>query len=157
MMKKMITALFLAVSMTCPTPAALATDYAVITHPDNPATSLSMRTLAKIFKADKQQWEDGSRVFLILGKSGSAERKTALEKIFKMSPDELKKHWTTLIYQNKLSAQPKSVGPAASIVKLVAARKGAIAVIPADAITDAVKVIAINGKNPGDADYPLAD
>ncbi len=139
--------------------ASSASDLAVIVHKDNSTKSLSQKELAQIFRAEQQEWKSGDAVVLCLPRSGTSEKQVLLERVYKMEEAELKRYWTTLVYQNRIAEQPKSFASAAVLLRVVEKTKGAIAVvrqsdIPKDA---AVCVVAIDDKHPGDAGYPFAD
>ena len=63
---------------------------AVIVNKQNSTTKLSSSDLSLIVKQDKQYWEGGKKVFLVLQETGSVEKNILLKKIYKMSDEDLK-------------------------------------------------------------------
>ncbi len=138
---------------------ATAQEYVVVVHPSNPAKDVSMTTLRHIFKAEQQSWSDKSLgdIYLAMPSSKSPEYAFLLDKVYSMSDRELAKHWVEMVYRNKIAARPKELPSNAIILRIVQAKKGAIAILPAAEVAkDAkVKVLTVDGKGAGDKGYAL--
>jgi hypothetical protein len=135
-----------------------ATDFAVVVNSASTLTGISTQDLSQILKAEKQSWEGGGKITLVMPKEGSKEEAVLLSKIYQTDSDGLKKYWTTMIYQNKISAAPKAA-PAKTALKLTEIKAEAITIVVATEVPSGstLKVLTIDGKKPGDAGYPLSD
>jgi ABC-type phosphate transport system substrate-binding protein len=156
MQRSPIRKLALVLSGWCLAHALPGADYAVVVNGASPLSGLSSRDLAQIFKAEKQSWDAGGKIVLVVPKEGSKEEGVLLGKVYNTDGDGLKKYWTTLIYQNRISAAPKSAA-AKTALKLVELKPEAITVVSAAEVPSgtALKVLAIDGKKPGESGYAL--
>jgi hypothetical protein len=132
-------------------PAAIA----VIVHPKNPVTNLSLNELRAILKLEKQFWPNGKRVTLYLPPSKSTETEILLDKIYRMPIDSLQKYWMGKRFSGEIPAKPSYVPNAEAAGSRVKESEGAIAVVLATQIPPGVRVLSIGDKRPGDAEYPL--
>ncbi len=139
------------------TTKAFPLDIAVIIHPKNKINSISSRHLSRIFKQKKRFWEGRNKIYLIMQEAGSPEKNLFIEKALKMRPNELKKLWLTEIIKGEITSFPKTLGSNASIKRFVSQIPSAIAYIDADLVDNSIKVLSIDGKNPGDEGYFLSD
>jgi hypothetical protein len=130
---------------------------AIIVHEKNPARNLKLEELRHIFLLEEQFWSDNEKAVVFLRPSGTAEKDALLEKVFNMTAEELKKYWTTAVFSGKASSVPTAVrSSAAAIASVRQTRGGIAAVVSADvSLASGVRVLSIDGKQPGDADYPL--
>jgi hypothetical protein len=133
-----------------------AADYAVVVNAASPVTDLSQNALIQILKAEKQSWDGGDKVFLIMPKEGSKEEDILCSKVYSTDSDGLKKYWTSQVFQNHMNSAPKNATNRVAL-KLVEEKPNAVAIINAKDVTPAVKIITIDGKKPGDAGYLLKE
>ncbi len=131
-----------------------AQDVAIVVNKDNPVSDLSLDMVVKFFKADKKRWENGGKVKLAVMPLSSPAGKTILAKIYKMSEKEYKKFWLKKVFKGDAVA-PVKKGSASDILSFLTAEPNGLAFIPASNADASVKILSINGKKPGDADYPL--
>lgn len=131
------------------------TDLAVIVNPDNPVRAIEFSQLKKIFKLDKQRWDDGSRTYLVLPEEGTIEKQVLLDRIYKMDSSKLKKFWLAKIFRGELDSFPITTGSALATLLIVAEVENAVAVVAADELDERVIPLVISGKRPGDEGYPL--
>jgi len=112
---------------------------AVIANKDVPADSLSAATLKDIYTGKTAYWEGGQSVVIAtLADGNDAALKTASG----MDASQFKTFWQRLVFSGR-GQLPKKAEDAASLVTLVAATKGAIALAPADAALSGVKILEI--------------
>lgn len=136
-----------------PEPARVA--LAVIVHPGNPVTNLTLAELRAILRAEKQFWPDRSRSVLFLRPSSSPEMAILLEHIYRMSPQALQKYWIGKLFAGEIPAKPSIVPNSAAAGARVRSSEGAIAFVLASEVPEGVRVLTIGGSSPGDAEYPL--
>jgi ABC-type phosphate transport system substrate-binding protein len=116
-----------------------ALDGVVIANEGVPATSLSGATLKDMFTGKSMYWEGGQAVAIVyVGDKTDA----ALKEISGMDSSGFKTFWQRLAFSGRGQA-PKKADDGAAAVALVAATKGAIAIVPADTDLKGVKKIEI--------------
>jgi ABC-type phosphate transport system substrate-binding protein len=128
---------------------------AIIVNPASPLNDISFVDLQKYFKAEKTKTPDGTKVVIVMQDVGRPERDAALKLIYKMSEDEYSDYFVGQTFTGAVAAAPKTYKSVATIKKYVAETPGAIAYVRATEADDSVKVLKVNGKSPGDADYKL--
>jgi hypothetical protein len=145
-----------ALALALGSPGLHAADYAVVVNAASPVSDLSQSSIFQILKAEKQSWDGGEKVYLIMPKEGSKEEEILCDKVFSTDSDGLKKYWTTQVFQNRLVSAPKNATNRVAL-KLVEEKPNAVAVINAKDITPGVKIVSIDGKKPGDPGYVLKE
>jgi hypothetical protein len=133
---------------------AVAADIAVVVSSSNPATTLSLGDLRKIFAGVKRSWPGGLPIKLVTRGAGCPER-VALLKLLAMSEGEYKQYWTSQVFRGEADAEPlivPSVGIQKEALNLF---PGAISLVSVRDVKPGMKVIKIDGQMPGAAGYPL--
>jgi ABC-type phosphate transport system substrate-binding protein len=128
---------------------------AIVVHPGSRLRNVSQTELERIFRLRQQRWEDGDRIYLVMQEEGSFPKKLVLDKIYRMSSDELKRYWLTMIYRGEMTSFPKTFSSDESVVSFVSRVPNAIGFVETSRATEAVKVLRIEGKLPGDDGYLL--
>jgi ABC-type phosphate transport system substrate-binding protein len=146
MPKRLLTMLLLTVCLgaTC-----AARQLAVIVDKTNNVGSMTASDLAKVFKCDKVKWPDGKTVVLVLRDPSAPEMRTAIEKLYRMRPEELKAllaahHQTVLIVKSE-----------EELLKSVESIPGAVGLVDVYSINSRVNVLKIDGKLPLEQGYFL--
>lgn len=134
----------------------LAREIAVVVNKANPAQELTLAELGRIFKLDRQYW-DGERVHILMRESGSWEKEIILKKVYKMTNEELNVFWLGKVFRGEISTIPVALGSEGMIKKLVNNTSGAVSFIDSRIVDDNVKVIKVEGKLPGQENYPLKE
>lgn len=130
-----------------------AADVAVIVHPSNPQTDLSLGDLVQILKMERQHWAAGARIYVVLQESGTPEKDLVLKKLYRMKDAELKQHYLGKLYRGEISSFPRIAHSNAAARRLVSQAQNAISFIDAAAADATVKVLRIDGKKPGEQGY----
>ncbi len=130
----------LGVVLTAGALQALALDGAVvIANPGVAADSLTADGLKNIYTAKTKYWDGGQNIVIaVLPDKTDA----ALQQASGMEASQFKTFWQRLAFSGR-GQEPKSAADAAALVSLVAATKGAIAIVPADTALAGVKKIDI--------------
>jgi hypothetical protein len=129
---------------------------AVIVHEQVPVNQLSLPELRKIFLGERQFWTRELMVTLLLPPRGTPERQVLLEKIYQQRSEvQVQHYWINRLFGDQGQSGPKMTGSNEMSASLVRTIPGAIALVPADRIPQGVKVLHIDGKEPGQAGYPL--
>ncbi len=156
-MKKLILSVIVAVSAVVLNAAAgdKAEDLAIVVNKASSLNDVSTADLTKFFKVEKSKAPDGSKLVVVMQDSGRPEREAALKGIFKMNDGELSRYYLQATFTGAITAAPKSVPNGASVVKFVTDTAGGIGYVKGDEATDAVKVVKVDGKSPGEDGYAL--
>jgi ABC-type phosphate transport system substrate-binding protein len=156
-MKKSIAGLILVWLAVCagvrPAVAQLS-DVAVVVNSNNPAVTLSLGELRKIFSGEKRTWPGGSTIKLIVRTPGTHER-LVLMKLLGMSEGEYKQYWTTQVFRGEASSEPVVVFSNGMEKEAVVAIPGAIALMEARDVKFGIRVVKVDGLAPGSPAYPL--
>jgi ABC-type phosphate transport system substrate-binding protein len=133
--------------------AAFATDFAVIVNPANPARTMTLVDLGKMFRGKTATWANGRNVTIVLREPSAAPMKFIIEKVMGVDADQGK---TVLADPaRKSSAQVVFLNTDEEIVKTVETNPTAIGIVDVYNITGGVKVIKIDEKQPFDPGYVL--
>lgn len=130
---------------------------AIIVNELNPTEDVSFEELVNILKQEKQYWKAGMKIYLIMQKTGTAEKELILTEIFNMNDQELKRFWLTKMFRGKISSFPKTLGSNEAVKRFVRQVPNAIAYIDASLVDDSIKVLRVDGKLPKDKDYKLTN
>ena len=131
-------------------------DIALIVNADNDVADPTLDEVAAYYRLDRQFWPSGDRVVLLLRPRGSPPREALLERVFKMSDEELRKFWARRLFAGEIQAIPSVVPTDEAVLAAVRRSKGALAAIVARDLGEGVRVLRIDGKKPGEKGYPLA-
>lgn len=128
---------------------------AIVVHKDAAVSNLSMTELRNIFLANQQFWADRSRIILLVRAPQSDERDYVLDTIYQMDEAEHRQYWIAKMFRAEVTRGPKIVFSTDMTLDLVVAIPGSISFMRADQVTDAVKLVSVDGKLPSDEGYPL--
>ena len=129
---------------------------AIIVHPDNPIQRLTLDQLRSYFRLEHRFWPDKNRVDLYLPSSKSPASSLLLERIYRMSKLNLRKYWVGKVHRGDITREPATVPSASMALSRVTKSRAALSVVLFSEVPDkGVRVLAVNGKVPGDRDYPL--
>lgn len=126
----------------------------LIVNAASPVTDLPRQAVIDILSGNRRDWDAGGRINLLLPRENSPEMALLLAKVYRTDADGLKKLWTTLVFQNKLSAAPRSASSRVT-VKAIEEDASAIGVVAGKDLSAGVRAVKIDGKGPDDADYLL--
>jgi len=122
---------------------SLALDGAVvIANSSVAAGSLSADALKDIYTARTKYWEDGRAIVIVVLPD---KTDAALQQASGMNGGQFKTFWQRLTFSGR-GSEPKKAEDAAALVALVANTKGAIALVPTDAMLKDVKTLDISPK-----------
>lgn len=127
---------------------------AVIVHPATPVEALSLGELRRLFLGDQQFWSDQTRVALVVPPTGAPARAATLRIVYQMSEAAYRQYWVAKIFRAEVTSGPR-VATGEQARRVVAATRGAVAIVSADARDQTVKVLRIGGRLPGESGYPL--
>jgi ABC-type phosphate transport system substrate-binding protein len=119
---------------------ALALDgFVVIANNNVSAASLTPAALKDIYTGNTKYWDGGQNITIayVADKTDGA-----IAQVSGMDGSSFKTFWQRLAFSGR-GQQPKKADDAAALVSLVAATKGAIAIVPADTTLTGVKTIEV--------------
>ena len=131
---------------------------AVVVNKANPTDSLSMAQLRKLIMGDVHAWPDQKKILLIARDPSSPVYKCVLSMIVRMSDSEYHRYVMNAEFRGEEPVQMKAADSGATAVKVVGSAPGSISVVETNLLSTlgpTVKVVRINGKQPGEAGYPL--
>jgi ABC-type phosphate transport system substrate-binding protein len=132
-----------------------ADDLAIVVHRANPVDAVTVSELRRIFMLDTQTWPSGRKITVVLREKGQPERAEAIRLICGLSAPEYERHVLYQTFQGSVSIGPRSIQSASAMLRFIFNTPGAIGYVRVDEVDDAVKVLQIDGRLPGEARYPL--
>jgi len=126
----------------------VAKDIAVVAHKSNATKTVALADFVKMAKTTRK-WADGKPLVIVMKDPSAADMKLVNQKLFGMSPEEVK----ALVSAN--SAAFKIVNSDADVIATVSAMPNAIGFLDIYSITGAVNVLKIDAKSPLEPGYLL--
>ena len=148
-------ALFLAVGAHAECPA---NGLAVVVNKGNATEALSMAQLRRLLLGDMRNWPDKKEVSLVTPDPQSAAFKCLLSAVVRMTDVENHRFIASAQFRGEEPVELHTASSSAAAAKMVSGAPGAIAIVEAGslpAISPSVRVLRINGKQPGESGYPL--
>jgi len=130
-------------------------ELAVIVHPKNPVTKVSMSELRAYLKVEREFWPNRKRCDVYLPQSTTDEYDVLLSKVYRMSHKKLQKYWVRRLFSGEITAKPSYVPSAKAAGEQVLKSEGALSIVSGKEIPEGVRVLLIDGKKPGEEGYPL--
>jgi len=128
---------------------------AIVVHPESEVTDLTSAELRSIFLADRQFWNDRSRITLLVRAPSAYERDVVLHRVYRMDEAQFRQYWIGKMFRAEVATGPKIVASSDMAAQLVSAIRGAITFVPASEIRPNMRVVRIDGKLPSDPAYPI--
>jgi ABC-type phosphate transport system substrate-binding protein len=124
----------------------------IAVNKNNPVNDISMSELKQIYLGKKTTFPDGKNI--VLGEY--ADLKEAFYDILLgWSVVKVRKHWLGLIFSGTSSSAPKEFKRFGELKDFISQNEDAIAFIDLADIDKKVKLVTIDGKNPGSKNYPF--
>lgn len=130
-------------------------DIAIVVGKSSSIDNLTSADLAKIFLAEKHKDADGYKIVIVMRETGAPERAVILAKVYEMGEDDYAKYFLQATFTGQVQGPPRELPGAAAMRDFVAKTPGALGYLKASDVDDSVKVVKVDGKSPGDADYKL--
>ena len=138
-----------------PLPAAVSGDIAIVVRQDVPVDDMTFAEVRKLLLGDRQFWSSNLRVTLLVRAPGAHEREVVLKTIYQMSEAQFRQYWIAKVFRAEAAAGPRVVYSNEMAAELTSAVPGAVAFVEATQVPKGLKIVKINGKLPGDKEYPL--
>ena len=130
----------------------------VVVNKTNATETLSVAQLRKLILGDVRNWPDRKPVMVVSRELSSDAFKCVLSSIVRMSDQEYHIYLLGAEFRGGDPLAVRTVASGVMAAKAIVGVPGAFAVVQASelpAIGDTVRVIRINGKEPGEVGYPL--
>src|SRR5579871_803298 len=125
---------------------------AVIMSAGTKIDDVQLSELVKLCKGVQKTWIEGKSFTLVMTDPASPDMHAAVQKLFNMTPVDLK---TALPKLNEKSTVVRIVDSDTDLLRTVGATPGAVGIVDVYAINSSVKVIRVDGKLPFDVGYAL--
>jgi hypothetical protein len=109
----------------------------------------------KVLLGERQYWNSKLPVVLLIRAPVARERDVVLRVIYQMTEAQFKQYWVAKIFRAEAASPPKIVYSNDMQYELVSALPGAIGFVDARSVRRELKVLRVDGRLPGDHDYPL--
>jgi len=126
----------------------------VVVQKSSPLSELSLRDLKRLYLGEYLTDADGKKLMALNHPPQSPDRVGFDEVVLKMTPEQAGRFWIDRKIRGQPAA-PRSVAPRELLRKFVAASPGAVTYLRDSEVDAQLKVLAIEGKRPQDAGYPL--
>lgn len=136
---------------------AMASAIAVVAHSDVPIDEISFTELKKVLRGDREFWSSGNPVTLIVRAPVAAERTLLLKTVYEMSENQFRQYWISKVFRAEAASEPRIVLSSDETAELLTVITGAVGLMRADEVPQGLKILRVDGKNPGDPGYPLAE
>jgi len=142
----------IAVLVLAPRSHAQASDVAVVVSAANPITTLSLGDLRKMLSGEKRSWPGHIQIKLICRAPGTHERVVWL-KLMNMSESEYKQYWTAQVFRGEADSAPVDIPSIGMLMEAIKIFPGALSFVDAREVKPGMKVVKIDGLQPGDPGY----
>ncbi len=129
---------------------ASAEPIAVIVNKSNPYDDIESHDLSRVYSGRMRRWPDGQKIAIINRPIASEIRRIFYEIILKAEP-------TKKFFKSKspLAFKMMKLNSDMATRKFVARIKNAVGYVYLSEVDDTVKILTIDGKQPGEIGYPL--
>lgn len=118
--------------------------FLVITHPENPVTSLSKTQVSRFLLKKVSKWAHGEQVQAVDQGGKQAVREAFTKEIHGRSVSSIQRYWQRKIFSGD-SVPPPELADDGKVLEFVSQNAGAIGYVSGDASLDGVKVVTIEG------------
>jgi hypothetical protein len=153
--KRLTLALLILLSVGMAAAENKSVDLAIVVNESSLLEDISSAELTKVFKMERTRSPGGFKYVIAVRGSGSPERNAALTGIYHMTDPDYKKFFLQATFAGTIQAAPKELTSASSVREFIASSPGAISYLRASETDASVKVLKVDGKSPGDPDYPI--
>jgi hypothetical protein len=127
---------------------------AVVVAKDSPIDELSFFELRRLYLGDDLRGPGGKKLIPLNRDSKSAERVGFDKAVLGVSPQAAARYWIDRRIRGQ-SGPPKVVEPATVLQRVVARVPFTVTYVRREEVSSDVKILPIDGKRPGDSDYPI--
>jgi hypothetical protein len=133
--------------------AQTAQPLAVVVHQAVAVDNLTTAELRRLLLGDREFWPSGERVTIVIRAPVARERDAIVRDVCELTEAQFRKHWIGKLFRAETPTGPRIVSSVEAALDTVRATPGAITFVAANAVGTGMKVVAIDGRRPGDANY----
>jgi hypothetical protein len=126
-------------------------NWALVAPAGSKVQDVTLTDLVKLCKGSQKTWPDGKNFTLVMHDPESQEMRSAVQKLFGVTPDEIK----PLLAKLNEAHSIKVLENDEDIMRTVSTIPGAVGLVDVYAINSSVKVLRVDGKLPFDVGYSL--
>jgi hypothetical protein len=126
-------------------------NWALVAPAGSKVQDVTLTDLVKLCKGSQKTWPDGKSFTLVMHDPESQEMRSAVQKLFGVTPDEIK----PLLAKLNEAHTIKVLENDEDIMRTVETLPGAVGLVDVYAINSSVKVLRVDGKLPFDVGYSL--
>lgn len=115
---------------------------AVIAHPSNPTTGISVDEASRIYLGKTRTLSSGTRVNAIDQNQGTASRDKFYKSVVQMDDRAVKSYWSKLLFTGK-AQPPKEIGGDEEVKEWVSKNPDAVGYVDGKVLDRSVKVLLI--------------
>ena len=147
--------LLLATLLVGPFVAVRAEDIAIIVDKDCKLAELSLADTRAILHCEKVVAPSHAKWNVILRHKTSPEHQAMLKCLFKCTADDLETYFRMGEFNGAIDPSPRTIPSPVALRRIIAGNVAAIGYARASEVDETVKVLRIEGRLPGDPDYPI--
>jgi len=125
---------------------------AVIVNANNPIGDVTLDELERLYSGRQTAFANGLQV--ALGEYKPA-RRLFYGKVLQMTETAVSRHWISVVFSERNATPPRGFQSPDDARRFVVANLGAICFIDLVSVSDDVKVVTIDGRDPRDPKYAL--
>lgn len=132
--------------------SAVSAEIAIVVHPDNPITDISLDYLKRIYLGKTTSFESGDAIVLTVNPKLNEE---FYELVLSMSVRRVRRHWMKIVFEGVFATPPIALEDLDEMKKFIGKNEGSIGFMDILAVDSTLKVLTIEGLSPGASGYPL--
>jgi len=152
---KLLLLLLIVLLILPPSTHSAAADIAVVVSREVPIDNISFAELRKLMLGDRQFWSSNIRVTLLIRAPMAHERDVVLKNILQMTEAQFRQYWIGKVFRAESASAPKTVYTNEMAAGLINAIPGSIAFMESTQVPKDLKILRIDGLQPGEKGYPL--
>ena len=127
---------------------------AIIVNKEAAVRDITKDELKSVYFGELQQWKDGDEIVLTDRKDNDVIAMKFYDDFLGRNQRKVRKLWLRKVLRGEIR-RPESFNTDGGIIKFVAENKEAIGFVSAASVKNSVRVLSVNGKNPGNRAYEL--
>ena len=147
--------LLLATLLVMPAVKGRADDVAIIVDKNCKLDDLSLADARAILHCEKLVAPSHTKWNVTLRQKTSPEHQAMLKYLFKCTADDLENYFRLGEFNGSIDPPPRTIPSPVALRRIISGNVAAIGYARASEVDETVKVLRIDGRLPGDADYPI--
>ena len=128
---------------------------AVLVNVNNPVANISLQGFRSIFSGEKKFWGPSQPILLVMPPRETFERQVVLRVLLQMDETAYRRYWVQRLFRAESDSTPIDADSSEMVKRAVSSVRGAVGTIAGSSVETKYRILQIDGKLPGDPDYPL--